>query len=101
MRSDWQFAPEWQATSQLNWVGSREREFTDLRDDVDDYMIFNLGLQYGDRTLPWSVAFQIQNLFDEDAREPANSTIPDDFALPGRAFYTQLQYYFDHNIPTH
>jgi iron complex outermembrane receptor protein len=39
-------------------------------------------------------ALAVRNLFDEDAREPALATQPNDYPLEGRSFWAELRYSF-------
>lgn len=94
LRSDWQFAPKWKATGQFNWIGKRKRETGDPRNSLDDYMTFDLNLQYEQTYSPWKINFLVRNLFDEIGKEPAQITIPNDIPLPGRAFFVGLEYNF-------
>jgi iron complex outermembrane receptor protein len=99
LRSDWRFAPGWNATAQLNWVADRKREPGDTRPDVPDYTTVDLAVRAEGRRKEWEVAFIARNLFDADAREPSPTgapfvSIPNDLPLPGRAFYVQGSYRF-------
>ncbi|MFZ6872347.1 TonB-dependent receptor plug domain-containing protein [Undibacterium sp. Di27W] len=91
-RADWQFAQDWLASSQFNWVAGRKRTAGDLRPAIADYktLDFNLRTTAG----RWEIAGSIRNLMNVDAREPsfAPGAIPNDIPLPRRNFYLQLMY---------
>jgi iron complex outermembrane receptor protein len=94
----WQFKPEWQLSSQLNWVGDRERAAGDTRKDIQDYALVNMTLRrsrfsFGESGKNWEIAASIKNIFDENAYEPSNGTIPDDYPLNERRFYAEIRYY--------
>lgn len=87
----WNFLPDWSLDAQLNWVGDRKRAKGDSRSDIDDYTLVGLTLRRKNIARHWDLALSARNLFDEDAREPAGSAVPDDFPMPGRSFYVELR----------
>jgi len=93
----WKIADNWELSSQINWVADRERAMGDPRSDIADYTLVNLSLRRtnfsfgnGDRT--WEFAALVKNLFDENAFEPSNGSIPDDYPLHERQLYIELRY---------
>lgn len=90
----WEFQPNWFIHSKLNWVGDRKRNSIDPREEIDDYTLIDLTLR-GKEILPGvDFALAVRNLTDEDAREPSNGTIPDDYPLEGRSVWAELSYTF-------
>ncbi len=87
----WTFMPDWSLDAKLKWVGDRERSKGDSRSDIDDYTLVDLTLRRKNIARHWDLALGARNLFDEDATEPSGSSIPDDFAMPGRSFFVELQ----------
>ncbi len=89
--ANWVFLPKWSIDAQYFWVGDRERPQGDTRSDIDDYSIVNLTLRRKRiyEHLEW--AFAVRNLFDEDVREPAVSSIPEDYRMNSRSIWTELR----------
>lgn len=79
----------------VNWVMDRARFPGDSRDEIEDYVLVDLTLRWKNlfiRNL--DVALAGRNLFDEDAREPSNERIPDDYPLEGRSFWGEVSFKF-------
>lgn len=87
----WDILPDWSASTQLNWVGDRKRAAGDGRDAVDDYTLVDLTLRSKAIAENLEFAVSVRNLFDEDAYEPSNGTIVNDYMLPGRNIYAELR----------
>lgn len=90
--------PDWELSSQLNWIGDRERAANDTRDNIDDYTLVNMTLRrskfsFGDGQKNWEIAASIKNLFDKNAYDPSNGSIPDDYPLNERRFYAEIRYH--------
>ena len=82
----WQFMPQWQFQSQLNWIGSRTREVGDTR-PLDDYETFDFTLRGKKLWGHLNLAASLRNAFDSNNLEPARPEIPVNLPLPGRSFY--------------
>ena len=92
----WKVLSEWELSTKLNWVGNRQREAADTREDIDDYTLVDLTLRRKNIGKNLEMAAMVKNVFDEDAREPASSgTIADDFPLNERGFYVELRYHIN------
>jgi len=94
----YKFLPQWELSSQLNWVGDRERSTGDFRDDIKDYTLVNLTLRrnkfsFGDSGKNWEFAATIKNLFDKKVYEPSDGSITDDYPLNERRFYAEIRYH--------
>jgi iron complex outermembrane receptor protein len=96
LRADWSFFPNWNWNIQLNWIGERTRIETDSRPTLDDYLITDTTLRFSTEA-NWEFAASVRNLFDEDAREYTNSSVPEDLPLPERSFYAEIRYKFGNN----
>ncbi|MGH1441169.1 MAG: TonB-dependent receptor plug domain-containing protein [Cellvibrionaceae bacterium] len=94
LSSFWKIAPQWLLSSQINWVADRKRAQSDARSDIDDYTLVDLTLKRQNAYKNLDVGLGIRNLFDEDAREPSDGIIADDFPLEGRSFWAELRYQF-------
>jgi iron complex outermembrane receptor protein len=93
-RTDWQFLPGWNVDLQANWVGQRYRPTGDTRPPVDDYTTVDLTLRYQQEKQPWEVGLSVRNMFDADAREPSDTSIPNDLPLAGRSLWGEVRYRF-------
>jgi outer membrane cobalamin receptor len=96
----WKMLSDWELSSQFNWVGNRKRETADTRDDIDDYTLVSLTIRRNNIGKNFEAAIVIENIFDEDAREPTKEPftaggISDDFPLNERRIYVQLQYHLN------
>ncbi|MCP4278332.1 MAG: TonB-dependent receptor [Gammaproteobacteria bacterium] len=91
----WRVAPQWSVNSQLNWVGGRKRASGDTRDEIDDYTLVNLTLKRQGVVPGLDLTLSILNLFDENAREPSDGTIADDYPLEGRSVWVAAHFGFE------
>lgn len=101
LRADWQFIKHWYLNTQLNWVGDRDRRYTDARQPVDDYTSVDLTIRRKGLNQNWDFAFSIRNLLNEERREPTSGfedvvtgliSIPNDLPLPERSVYVEARY---------
>jgi len=90
----WKFAQEWSLDSQYYWIADRHRADGDSRDDIKDYDYVNLTLRRKNIADHLDLAVIVQNIFDEDLREPGSATMADDLPLEGQAVYGELRYTF-------
>jgi iron complex outermembrane receptor protein len=93
--TNWQLAHQWTLNSQLNWVGDRKRAANDTRSDIDDYTLVNLSLRRQNIAPQLDLTLSALNIFNDDAKEPSNGTIPDDYPLEGRSVWLELSYRFN------
>ncbi len=95
-RSDWRFASSWQLGATINHVADRKRQPGDARPQIADYTTIDLSLRREKLFGNWEARAAVQNLFNQDVREPslAPGNLPNDLPLPGRTFYVQLQHNF-------
>ena len=98
LRADWILPKGWRVNLRGNWVMDRNRLSDDLRPDIDDYALFDLSARkiFNDSL---ELALTMNNLFDEDAREPSPNSdpmpfIPNDLPLSGRAVLGEIRYRF-------
>ncbi|MCP3850203.1 MAG: TonB-dependent receptor [Gammaproteobacteria bacterium] len=92
-RSDWHFHPDWNWNVQASWIADRERADSDMRSDINDYIITDTTLRYTGLE-QWEFTASIRNLFDEDAREHTGASVEDDLPLAERNFYAEVRYKF-------
>jgi len=59
--------------------------------NIANYDLVNLVLRRQQIVGHWDAAVAVRNLFDEDAREPSQSVIPNDYPLAGRSFSAELR----------
>ena len=93
LRMDWGFEPHWNWNVQANWIGERQRAYTDTRAPVDAYVVTDTTLRFSGLGR-WEFAASVRNLMDVDAREYTGSAIPNDLPLPGRNLYAEMRYTF-------
>ncbi|MCW8929965.1 MAG: TonB-dependent receptor [Gammaproteobacteria bacterium] len=98
----WKLQPEWELSSQLSWIGDRDRAETDTREEIDDYTLVNMtlrrkNLKIGEGKGNWEFAASIRNLFDEEAYEPSDGGIPGDYPLNERGVYAEIRYHLPTN----
>ncbi len=95
LRADWLFRPDWQLNWSTNWIANRQRPEGDTRSAIADYTMTDLTLRYrGGKTGGVELGIGIQNLFDTEAREPFNTTLPNDWPLAGRSLWGDVRYRF-------
>ncbi|WP_159084170.1 TonB-dependent receptor plug domain-containing protein [Saccharobesus litoralis] len=101
---------DWKASDSVgfhvrnNYVSGRKRQVGDIRNEIDDYWITDLTLQWQPDMTPVTLKVIGKNIFDSDAREPSATTqftngdvavyLQNDLPLPGRGFYAELRYEF-------
>ena len=98
LRADWILPKDWRLNMRANWVMDRNRLIGDMRPDIDDYILFDLSLRKV-MSNAFEFALTVNNLFDEDAREPSPNSdpmpfIPNDLPLSGRALLGEIRYSF-------
>lgn len=88
---DWRVDERFGVHVNAHWVMDRLRSAGDSRAPIDDYVWTNLifSYQFNDRL---TSKLSIRNLFDSDARHPANTQLPDDFPAEGRGIWFSLDY---------
>ncbi len=87
---DWHFIPDWQLSTQVNWIADRQRVDGDLRKDINDYTLVNLSLLYQYQS--WKAGITVKNVFDRKAYEPSDGKIPDDYPLNERQLFFSVEY---------
>jgi len=90
--ADWNLVEKWSIYGQANWIADRARAITDFRPPISDYTTVDLFLKHQPNNWNWKLGFSVKNIFDKDAREPSDGTIPGDYPLPGRSFYFEAEY---------
>ena len=87
---NWTFLPAWSLDGQYFWIGDRHRAAGDIRDDVKDNDWLNLTLRRKNIVGRFDLALAVRNLFDEDIREPASSSIANDLPMEARAVWGEI-----------
>jgi iron complex outermembrane receptor protein len=85
---NWDILPNWSANIKSNSVIGRKRVGVDTREAISDYTKVDIALRSKEfLESPFDLTFKIENLFDENVREPSISeVIPGDYPLDGRTF---------------
>ena len=90
----WDFHTDWSLDGQFFWIGDRERAAGDTRPDIKNNTLVNLTIRRQNILDHLEAAISVRNLFDENAREPAPSVIPNDYPLDGRSIYGELRFLY-------
>lgn len=94
INANWEFKPEWSMYGQMSWVGDRQRAAGDDRREIRDYTLLNLTLRRKNIFPNLDASLALRNLTNEDAREPSDGTIADDYPLESRHLWLELNYLF-------
>lgn len=94
LTANWEFRPDWSLNSQVNWVGDRQRASGDIRPDIADYTLIGATLRRQNLFPNLDVSVAVRNMTDEDAREPSNGLIAEDYPLESRSAWLELKYLF-------
>jgi len=94
LNADWKFMPDWSLNPQLTWVANRKRAPGDNRSPIDNYTLVDLTIHRKEVFRNVDLALSVRNLFDENAKEPSNGIIPDDYPLEGRSIWAEISYRF-------
>ncbi len=86
--SVWQFLPNWQFQSQLNWVGGRVSWPNDTR-PLDDYETVDFTLNGKKLWGHVNLAASLRNAFNNRGFEQARPELLVNMPMPGRSFYFQ------------
>ena len=89
LAANWRFYQQWSFYGQANWIADRARASTDPRSAINDYTTVDVALRFQAKSQKWELATRVNNIFDADAREPSDGTIPDDYPLEGRSLYLE------------
>ena len=87
----WKFQPKWSVNAQWFWIGERQRAVGDTRPEIDNYSLVNLTLRRKKIVKDIDLALGIRNVFNEDAREPSDSPIANDYPLNSRAIWAEVR----------
>lgn len=82
-----------------NHVADRKRDLLDPREQIDDYTMVNMAMNWQTGIPGVETQITLRNLFDEDAREPTrnsgkNVNLPYDLPLTDRQLMVELTYQF-------
>ena len=89
----WQFMPDWQFQSQLNWIGGRTSLPSDNR-KLSDYETIDFTLRGKKLFGHLNLAASLRNAFDTNYYEPAAIQLPQNLPMPGRSFYLEASVNF-------
>lgn len=74
-----------------HWIGSRDRGTGDVREALDDYVVVDASSSYSINDNV-KVKATIKNAFDENVYEPSTGSIRNDYRMPGRSVWIELEY---------
>ncbi len=91
----WNFLPQWQIQSQINWVGHRlNSESSPDNNALKDYQTIDLTLNSHRFFGYVDFSASVRNIFDEHGKEAATSSYKDNLPIPSRSFYLQTTIHF-------
>ncbi|MCY7294159.1 TonB-dependent receptor plug domain-containing protein [Alteromonas sp. a30] len=73
-----------------HWISGRERASDDNRDESDDYFLSNLSVNYMINN-QFKAKVIVKNLLNDDIYEPSSGTIEDDFRMPTRSLWLEVE----------
>ena len=81
----------WHISLNSHWISGRERALSDTRPTIDDYTLVNLSSSY---VLNEGIVarFSAKNLTDKSIFEPSTGSISNDYLMPGRSVWLELEY---------
>ncbi|MFT4929207.1 MAG: outer membrane receptor for ferrienterochelin and colicins [Phenylobacterium sp.] len=91
---NWQINADWYWNIDGKWIADRARSEIDARAKLANYTWVTSKLERKNIIEGLSAALVAKNLFDQDAKEPSDGTIADDYPLPGRQLLFELVYVF-------
>ena len=93
--ANWEFMPLWAINTQFNWVGGIKRPSSDTRTGkIGNFGFVDLTLRKQTQDRSWEFAASVKNLFDRQAFEWSDTTLPGDYELQGRSAYAEVSYHF-------
>jgi len=85
------FNESFNASSIIEYVGTKDRVENDLREKVDDYVTVDLSFSYKYRPYDFTISASLKNMFDEKYFLPSiEKTYRADFQQEGRSFLIRL-----------
>ena len=89
----WTFMPKWQIQTQVNWIGHRVNGLEDHR-ILQDYQTLDVTLR-GKRLMGYlDLTASVRNLFDNQGKEAATNSYPNNLPIPGQSFYFEAAVHF-------
>lgn len=73
-----------------HWISGRDRSAADQRNEIDDYFQANAAAIYNFNSKT-KAKLMVKNLFDEDIFEPSSGTISNDFRMPTRSVWLEIE----------
>jgi len=89
----WNFMPKWQIQTQINWIGHRPSSPNDTR-ILEDYETIDVTLNAKRLMGHLDLTASVRNLFDNNGREPAINSYPDNLPISGQMYYFEAQVHF-------
>ncbi len=98
----WQFLPQWQFQSQLNWLGGRPQSDLDnalnkqkgYDRSLNDYQTVDFTLRGKKLMGHIDLIASLRNAFDARYREPTIYSFRENLPMPGRSFYLEASFSF-------
>lgn len=96
-RTEWSPVPNWLITPELNWWGTQQREFGDVRPPVNAATLANLTIIYSGFSKNLKLSASFRNIADKAYATPlplANAAIVTDTPEPRRSLIGNVSYKF-------
>jgi iron complex outermembrane receptor protein len=93
---NWRLTPGWSLNTHAKWIGDRERQPGGRFGRINDYTLAGITLRRISHQGQWDFSLSVENLLDEEAREPSfyPASLPNDIPLPGRNVTAQFRWRF-------
>lgn len=90
----WQFLPQWQLQTQLNWLGHRLNALGSTNQVLKDYQTMDVTLNSQRFFDAIDFSASVRNVFNSNGKEPAVNAYPDNLPIPSRSFYLETNIHF-------
>jgi len=91
--ASWQFMPQWQLQTQLNWVGHR-LAISSTNDELKDYETVDVTVNSKRFFGYVDFSASARNVFDSNGKEPAVDSYRENLPIASRSFYLQTTVHF-------
>jgi outer membrane receptor for ferrienterochelin and colicins len=94
----WSPFKDFRLVTDVNWIGNRDRESEDLREDIKDYAEVNLTINKAVPTQNIDMSLWVKNLLDEKGKEPSKLGpvfVETDYPIEGRSIFLDIRYHLN------
>ena len=91
IEGQWRLNERWRWYLDTKWIGARDRATSDSRSKLPSYATTNTRVSFQpSHNIETSVL--LTNVFDKQAREPSNGSLPNDYPLAGRSLIFAIDF---------